>query len=272
MHLSIRHITTYSFDRPISYALQRGRLKPKDSAGQTVLKWQMDIENGAHELEYDDQHNNHVSLFSVDAGAEYVRITCTGEVETADNHGITGKQGGYVPLWLFERETELTGITPAIRSFCSDIKTLLDEAEGDVAKLHALSREIVERVEFQTGMTTVRTTASEALEAGHGVCQDHAHIFISCARHLGYPARYVGGYLMMNDRVEQEAGHAWAEAHLDGLGWVGFDISNRISPDERYVRVATGLDYGDAAPLAGRLFGAADKSMDVKLEVKQLAL
>jgi transglutaminase-like putative cysteine protease len=74
---------------------------------------------------------------------------------------------------------------------------------------------------------------------------------------------------MMNDRVEQSASHAWAEAHLDTLGWVGFDISNGISPDGRYVRVATGFDYRDAAPVAGMSFGARDESMNVSLRVEQ---
>jgi hypothetical protein len=81
------------------------------------------------------------------------------------------------------------------------------------------------------------------------------HIFVAAARSMGYPARYVSGYLMMNDRVHQDASHAWAEAHVDGVGWVGFDVSNGISPDARYVRVATGLDYREAAPVSGLRFG-----------------
>ena len=94
-------------------------------------------------------------------------------------------------------------------------------------------------------------SADAAIEHGCGVCQDHAHIFVAAARSLGYPARYVSGYLLMDDANTEEASHAWAEAHVDGLGWVGFDISNGISPDTRYVRVATGLDYAQAAPVTG---------------------
>lgn len=86
---------------------------------------------------------------------------------------------------------------------------------------------------------------------------------------MGIPARYVSGYLMMDDRIEQDAGHAWAEAHVEGLGWVGFDISNGISPDARYVRVATGRDYSDAAPITGIRYGARDEAMHVKLAVEQ---
>jgi transglutaminase-like putative cysteine protease len=73
----------------------------------------------------------------------------------------------------------------------------------------------------------------------------------------------------MDDRIDQEAGHAWAEAHVDALGWVGFDVSNGISPDARYVRVATGLDYTGAAPVRGLRYGAGGESLDVAIQVQQ---
>jgi transglutaminase-like putative cysteine protease len=85
----------------------------------------------------------------------------------------------------------------------------------------------------------------------------------------GFPARYVSGYLMTDDRVEQDASHAWAEAHLDGLGRVGFDVSNAISPDARYVRVATGLDHDGAASISGMRFGVGSENMRVELQVEQ---
>ena len=145
-----------------------------------------------------------------------------------------------------------------------------DLPQGDpLDVLHALSEVIRARITYQTGASHPDWGAEEAIAAGCGVCQDHAHVFVSCARVLGYPARYVSGYLMMDDRITQEATHAWAEAHLDGLGWVGFDVSNGISPDQRYVRVATGLDYGQAAPVIGSRLGAAGEALNVQLEVAQ---
>ncbi len=80
---------------------------------------------------------------------------------------------------------------------------------------------------------------------------------------------YVSGYLMLDDRIAQEAMHAWAEAYVDGLGWVGFDVSNGISPDTRYVRVATGLDYAEAAPVTGTRFGGTGENLTVSIEVAQ---
>jgi transglutaminase-like putative cysteine protease len=124
-------------------------------------------------------------------------------------------------------------------------------------------------VPYGQAATFAGTTAEDALAAGGGVCQDHAQIFVSAARLTGVPARYVSGYLMMNDRIDQDASHAWAEAHIDGLGWVGFDVSNHISPDERYVRIATGRDSRDASPISGVRIGAASESMIVSLQIQQ---
>jgi len=128
---------------------------------------------------------------------------------------------------------------------------------------------VLDEVAYESGHTDAETSAEEALGRGRGVCQDHAQIFVACARMLGVPARYVSGYLMMDDRIEQEATHAWAEAWVQGLGWVGFDISNGISPDPRYVRVATGRDYRDAAPVTGISFGALTEELSVELAVEQ---
>jgi transglutaminase-like putative cysteine protease len=144
---------------------------------------------------------------------------------------------------------------------------------GDTRKpldfLHGLAALIRERIAYEAGRTHAATTAEEAVAHGYGVCQDHAHIFIGAARASGVPARYVSGYLLMDDRIEQEATHAWAEAHVDGLGWVGFDVSNGISPDPRYVRVATGSDYRDAAPVTGISQGmAADEILTVGVAVE----
>ena len=148
--------------------------------------------------------------------------------------------------------------------------TELSQHRGErLDMLHELSRMTLDRVAYEIGSTDPNTTAEESYAAKSGVCQDHAHIFIGAARALDIPARYVSGYLMMNDRIEQEATHAWAEAYVDGLGWVGFDISNGISPDERYVRVATGRDYRDASPVAGISFGNTSQVLEVDVAVEQ---
>ena len=123
-------------------------------------------------------------------------------------------------------------------------------------------------VAFEVGVTTPTHTAAEVLALGRGVCQDHAHVFIACARQMGVPARYVSGHLLRQDTEHQEAAHAWAEAWIEDLGWVGFDPANGVCPTERYVRVAAGLDYLGAAPVRGASYGGGGERLAVRLAVR----
>ena len=265
MRLSIRHTTRYRFDEPVVHAVQRVRLTPKATQGQKVLEWTMQYENAAQQLQYEDQHHNTVTLVAVDEGASEVVVECKGVVETEDHAGVIGNHSGHLPLWSFLSFTDRTRPGPRIKEMVESIGR-----DGDtLAVLHALSDRIRDQVAYRIGSTRVDTTGEEAFEGGAGVCQDHSHIFIAAARLLDIPARYVSGYLMMNDRVEQDASHAWAEAYVKGLGWVGFDISNGISPDQRYVRVATGRDYGDASPITGISYGAVRQDLEVDIAVEQ---
>ncbi|PKP92898.1 MAG: transglutaminase [Alphaproteobacteria bacterium HGW-Alphaproteobacteria-14] len=266
MKLSIRHTSHYAFAQPVVHALQRLRLTPKETQGQHIIDWTMDFDNAHAELQYDDQHFNHVTLIGLAPGAREVTVTCQGMVETDDNAGVIGRHSGHLPLWSFLRQTPLTRPGAKLRGLLREVQGPVDAAPLDF--LHALSGLIRERIGYETGRTHSATTAEEAVGHGAGVCQDHAHIFIGAARAHGIPARYVSGYLMMDDRIEQEATHAWAEAHVEGLGWVGFDVSNGISPDPRYVRVATGNDYRDAAPITGISIGATAEVLTVGVAVE----
>ena len=268
MRLAIRHTTRYRFAEPVRHGLQRLRLTPKETQGQKILDWSMEYEGAREELSYDDQNFNHVTLVSVLEGARDVVITCRGVVETEDRSGVIGHHAGHLPLWAFLGHTELTRPGPRIRQLLGSV----ERGDGLVPTLHNLSTAIRERVRYDIGHTHVDTTAEDAVGAGHGVCQDHAQIFIAAARAMEIPARYVSGYLMMDDRIDQEATHAWAETWVQGLGWVGFDVSNGISPDPRYVRVATGRDYRDAAPITGISFGAVTEELSVDLAVEQQAV
>ncbi|MDE2562265.1 MAG: transglutaminase family protein [Sphingomonadales bacterium] len=265
MRLAVDHVTRYRFEAPVYHGLQRLRLTPKHTSGQRVLDWDMALEGAKREVEYEDHNYNRVTLISLDEGTREVVIRCTGTVDTADAAGVIGRHAGFLPLWHFLRPTELTRPGPQVRSLLSEF----DACDERLPLLHALSARIGERVAYEGGHTDTETSAEDALAAGHGVCQDHAHVFITACRVLEIPARYVSGYLMMDDRVEQEAGHAWAEAHVDHLGWVGFDVSNGICPDARYVRVATGADYREAAPVTGIRFGTHGEELHVSLAVAQ---
>ena len=266
LKLQVRHTTHYAFGEPVVHALQRLRLTPKETQGQRIIDWRMGLDNAQVELQYDDQHFNHVTLISLAPGAREVTVTCEGLVETEDNAGVIGRHSGHLPLWSFLRQTPLTKPGPRMRTLLRDMPATDSTAPLDF--LHALAALVRDRIAYETGRTHSATTAEEAANHGYGVCQDHAHIFIGAARAAKIPARYVSGYLLMKDRIEQVATHAWAEAHVEGLGWVGFDVSNGISPDPGYVRVATGSDYRDAAPVTGISIGAAEEVLTVAVAVE----
>ena len=261
MRLKISHTTEYHYDDPVQYSLQRLRLTPKSQPGQRVLAWATTVHGARLEAGYTDHFGNHVDLVSTNAEQVTIRIVAEGEVETEDRAGVFGPHQGFVPLWLYLRETPLTRPGRLIRD-------LARGAGGDngLASMHALMGTIHETVAYQPGETASDTTAERALEMKQGVCQDHAHILVAAARNLGIPARYVSGYLLM-ETAEQTASHAWAEVHLHGLGWVGFDAANNICPDARYVRLSTGLDYQDAAPISGMVVGKAAETMRVSITV-----
>jgi transglutaminase-like putative cysteine protease len=263
MRLAITHRTRYDFDEPVVHALQRLRLTPKHTSGQTIVEWSMHLTGAHRQLEYDDHNCNTTTLVSVDPGTTQVEIECRGVVETDDRMGMMGRHSGHLPIWHFIGQTPLTKPGPAMKSLMSG----MDGKGKRLAMLHDLSSRILSVVGYEKGQTDSETSAEESTAAGSGVCQDHAHIFIGCARALGVPARYVSGYLSMDEVAVQEASHAWAEAFVPELGWVGFDVSNGISPDARYVRVATGNDYREAAPITGISFGSGDNRLSVELEV-----
>lgn len=264
MRLKVTHRTEYNYDEPIRYGLQRLRLWPLSGPAQTVLTWTLRIEGAREEVRFVDQFGNDTRLLSIDGDPHTISIVAEGDVDTNDVAGVSGPNRGFAPLWLFEHQTPLTAPGAAISALATGI------GQGDdLTRLHQLMATIRERVAYVPGTTDTETTGEQALNKGTGVCQDHAHVFAASARLLGFPARYVSGYLMMNDTIDQVASHAWAEAYLNGLGWVGFDAANGISPDERYVRVAVGRDYREAMPISGILIGRAQERLAVHITVEQ---
>ncbi|MDU9004436.1 transglutaminase family protein [Sedimentitalea todarodis] len=265
MQLHVNHTTRYNYDQPVDYALQKVRLHPLPSPLQDISDWEMVVEGGKIEASYLDHYGNHTDLVSIEPGAQVLTISAAGTVTTRDTAGVLGKVYGCAPLWHFAQATALTSPGDRVQALAK----VLGQSDSDLAGLHALSAAVLQATPYQTGETNTDTTAEEALKIGHGVCQDHAHIFVAAARDAGIPARYVSGYLMINDQIDQDASHAWAEAHLDDLGWVGFDVSNGVAPDEKYVRIAIGRDARDAAPISGMRIGVSDEAMIVTLQVQQ---
>ena len=266
MRLQVRHSTAYRYSAPIAYAIQNIRLSPRPFRGMRVVRWSVTGETGNELPSYTDGYGNIIHCHTVNRWHQQASIVVSGEVETSETHGVVAAREPLPPSF-FLRPTPLTKPSEALRALAAEGEGASDRLE----RLHGLMQLIPQRVIYEIGETDATTTASEALAAGRGVCQDHAHVFIACARLLDVPARYVSGYLWTGSDEPFEASHAWAEAFVPDLGWVGFDPANGVSPTAAYVRTAVGLDYWSAAPLRGLRQGTAQETLEVSVQVTSVA-
>lgn len=266
MRLRVRHETSYTYETPAKRAIEVLRLTPRGHDGQFVVDWRIDVDRDCRLEQSTDPFGNVVHSFTVEGPLDSLTIIAEGRIETNDTHGVVvGQVERFSPI-VFLRETGLTTADAEIRSFAEAAAV---GSPPRVDLMHRLMSGIRERMRFETNATDTGTSAIEAFRHGHGVCQDFAHVFIAAARHLGIPTRYVSGYMRRIDgENDQDAGHAWAEALVDDLGWVGFDPANGIAPTEAYVRLAVGLDYLGAAPVRGVRYGGAGEKLAVRVVVE----
>ena len=267
MRLRVDHRTQYAFNQPQRRLVQLLRVTPQSFEGQAVVDWHVDVDCDARIKSSIDGYGNAVTMLYVDGPISAITLRVGGEVLTEDRAGMVAGATEPMPLGLFLRSTPQTLADDAITHYARDVMAGYSDA---LAGLHGLCGELHQHIRFDPGNGNAHREAAAAFADGHGVCQDHAHIFIAAARVLGHPARYVSGHLWRRDgETVQPASHAWAEAHVEGYGWIGFDAANGISPDDGYIRVAVGLDYRDAAPVAGARVGGGGETMHVEVAVAQ---
>jgi transglutaminase-like putative cysteine protease len=262
--VSIGHVTRYTYASPASYSIHTLRLTPPTFGGQRVLAWRVEMPEIDKAVRFRDSFGNVSHLVSIPQPHSEITIIARGTVETLDKAGFVRGVAEVSPTQVFRRETPKTAPDNAIRRLVADLK-----APDRIDRLHELMQVIAERVKYTVGVTNPHTSAAEALTDGRGVCQDHAHVFITAARIMGFPARYVSGYFVTGEEYGSEAQHAWAEVFIEGLGWLGFDPANQLCPTDRYVRLACGLDAASAAPITGNRRGGCDEVLDVFVEVQQ---
>ncbi|MGC2086567.1 MAG: transglutaminase family protein [Bradyrhizobium sp.] len=267
MRLRISHSTTYRYTPAATGVIQILRMTPGSHDGQYVAEWQIGVSTDSRLEMHEDAFGN-VTHVLTHGAIETLAITAEGLIETHDTGGVLKGTDERFPPSLFLRGTPLTTPNPAMTSF---VRELRSESEDDVLGfLHALMTQINEHMTFDVDPTTSGTSAAEAFALKRGVCQDYAHIFIACARAGGVPARFVSGHFLRSDgAVHQQAGHAWAEAFVPGLGWVGFDPANCICATDAHARVAVGLDYLGAAPVRGTRYGGGIETLEVRVSVDQ---
>ena len=261
MKLSIVHETVYQYEAPARYCIQYLRLTPRSDAGQYIHEWRVDVPG--RRWRQVDAFGNVVHVMSIDSPYQSLRISARGTVETALKPGEVIAELATVRPASFLVPTQLTQPDAAIIELARQVSETSNKEDA----VQQLMQDIHARVRYETGSTDVEHTAADALAQGSGVCQDHAHILIACARAAGLPARYVSGYIDAGDGGHLSS-HAWADVWIPGRGgWISFDATHIRYAGAAYCRLAVGRDYLDASPVRGIRQGGAGESLQVRVAV-----
>ncbi len=266
MRLFIHHRTDYRFSEPQARIVQLLRLTPSSNEGQNIIDWRIDVDCNARLRPGQDGFGNETNMLYIDGPIDHVGLTVSGEVLTEDRAGMLGGAPEPLPPTVFLQSTPCTRMAPALDSFVQDIA---DPGGSLLDKAHRLNDMMADTMRYDAGRRPGARDAASTLADGGGASQDLAHLFIASARALGMPARYISGHRFNPDLATetQDATHAWAEVHIDGYGWIGFDPTCGRCPDDNYVRVATALDFRGAAPLSGTRTGGGLEELEVGVRV-----
>jgi transglutaminase-like putative cysteine protease len=265
MHLHIRHETRYRYERPVKYSVQSLHLTPRRDLSQRALSWS--IAAPGRRLEQIDAYGNIAHLLTIEEPHREISIVVRGVVETADSDARQD-DGPLSPL-AYLSPTQLTLPNEDIKAFAS---AALAHVSDPKARVQALAEAVLSAVRYKTGASDVWDSAAVAFKSGEGVCQDHAHVFVACARAIGMPARYVSGYLYTGD-ASDAASHAWVDAWLGPeIGWQSMDVTHARPAVGNYCRLAVGRDYLDAAPVRGMRQGGGGEKMEANVLIAESAL
>lgn len=265
MRIAVEHLTQYRFSDPQSRLVQMLRLTPGDTIDQTVLSWRIDVDCDVRLRDTVDGFGNKVTMLYAEGPIEEIAIIVAGQVLTTESNGVVRGSHEPLPEGIFLRETPRTATDEALTAFARDH---LGSGSDTLDRLHRWNAALAGRFPGAPDLPDMGLSAAQAFATPAPTSRGLAHIYIAGARALGIPARYVSGY--RQHEGGESAPHGWAEAWVPDLGWVGFDPSVGISPDEGYVRVAVGLDAPGAASIAGSRLGQGSEEMAVDLHVDRL--
>jgi transglutaminase-like putative cysteine protease len=282
MHYSIRHVTRFRYNAPVRESVMELRMQPRSEGPQMLRSFQIATNPRAQLFAYADHLGNAVYHFNVLRQHEELRIETQALVEMGPQPELSESADRlewdrYNRYNLSAEHFDLLGaskfahMSAALAQFMAERG--LAKPQGDaLSALKHLNSTVFKSFEYQIGITEVHSPIDDALKAGRGVCQDFAHIMIAVARVWGVPARYVSGYLHHHakgqDRSGDDATHAWVEAYLPSMGWIGFDPTNDILAGERHIRVAVGRDYADVPPTRGTFKGEAESELAISVSVQ----
>ncbi len=226
-----------------------------------MFSWELELPRPARAQR--DPYGNVLHVLTLDEPHDEIVIRARGQVEIDETCECEAEDGSPLP---FLRSSPLTQADEPLAEFARRQCGSRHGRDGLAELMHALADHML----YTPGATQVESTAAQAFAGGAGVCQDHSHAFIACARSLGIPARYVSGYLLTDDS-DHLASHAWVEAWIDGQ-WYSFDVSNRLLRPDRHLKLAVGLDYLDACPVRGMRRGGGGESMHARVQVMPMQM
>lgn len=276
--LRVTHSTGYRYDAEVTASYNEARMLPVSGERQLVLHSSVDVQPVSSHHQYTDYWGTRVLAFDVLNPHRELTITASSLVEVLE--------AGYEPDPLGWEE--LAGAvarsgecvqqlrqTPLTEPPASLVALAREAAAGDpCGTAHAIAVAVGAAMAYESGVTGVRTTATEAWESRSGVCQDIAHVAIGALRSAGIPARYVSGYL--HPRADAAVGetvvgesHAWVEWFCGD--WHGYDPTNNLEIGDRHVRVGHGRDYTDVAPLRGVYSGSSGSELFVSVSITREA-
>ena len=282
MFYSIRHITRFRYSNPVRESVMELRMQPRSEGNQALRNFQISTNPRTQLYAYTDNFGNAIYHFNVLREHSELRIEMQSVVELKEAMALPERLDSlewdrYNPLNLTGEHYDLleesifAQPSERLKQFIA-ARGLEKPGQDPLTALRRLSEVIYGAFEYELGVTHVHSPIDQALEAGRGVCQDFAHIMIAVARLWGVPARYVSGYLhhgrRHKDRSAEDASHAWVEAYMPSLGWVGFDPTNNIVVGDRHIRVAVGRDYADVPPTRGTFKGNAESELGVAVTVE----
>jgi transglutaminase-like putative cysteine protease len=279
MLISLLHRTTFVYAGKALESFNEVRLKPLDDASQTCRSFVLRIEPAAQPREYVDFYGNTVHFFEIAAEHNRLMVEAVSEVETTPDAARPPIPAVLLPELEASPELELhaefltdSHYVPLDVELWRESQDALGGGRSDVwGDVQRICRHIYRNFAYRPRTTGVGTDATAALRLRSGVCQDFAHVALGLCRSAGIPARYVSGYFINSVRrsEEDEASHAWIEAFVPRYGWAGFDPTHDRPADDRYIKVASGRDYGDIRPVSGTYRGGKTRSLNVEVRVRE---
>ncbi len=254
-------------------------MQPRDDAGQRCLRFALQSQPHAPIYSYRDSLDNIVHHFDVPKRHSKLEIIAESLVEVRPPLAIPAistvtwqdvdalRQEHAYWDWLYPGH--FTHPTALLHQLMHELH--IQRNADPLTSIHQLTEAMFAAFTYAPSTTRADSPIDEALQLRHGVCQDFAHIMITIVRELGIPCRYVSGYLYHgrdhHDRSEEDATHAWVEAYIPSLGWLGFDPTNNLVAGERHIRAAIGRDYADVPPTHGIFKGNASSELSVSVRV-----